>query len=103
MVLTLFLISKGNEGDERTLDKLFDGTNVTTDDVHMWLTVLKEEDDDDNAVNDNSPPPSSTQPTIHVDLTALREGGCPVAGLRLWNYNKSVEVTGSLSFKTTNK
>ena len=25
------------EGDDRTLDKLLDGVNITTDDVHMWL------------------------------------------------------------------
>lgn len=27
----------GVDGDDRTLDKLFDGINVTVDDVHMWL------------------------------------------------------------------
>jgi len=27
----------GYEGDDRTLDKLVDGVNVTTVDEHMWL------------------------------------------------------------------
>ena len=80
----------GNENDERTLDKLMNGTNVTMDDAQMWLTTLKYDDDSDE---DDSP---NALPTIHVDLASIRADGCPVAGIRLWNYNKSVEVSGNL-------
>eukprot|EP00959_Pyramimonas_sp_CCMP1952_P090213 1888433-Pyramimonas_sp.AAC.1 len=33
----------GYTGDDRTLDKLMDGTNVTKDDRHMWLTPFDPE------------------------------------------------------------
>ncbi|KAL0156196.1 hypothetical protein M9458_047442, partial [Cirrhinus mrigala] len=50
--------------DLRTLDKLFDGMNITTDDKHMWLIPL-------------------TSGSDHTLTT--------IAGLRIWNYNKSPE------------
>ena len=28
---------KNTKGDKRTLDKLFDGVSLTTNDTHMWL------------------------------------------------------------------
>lgn len=59
--------------DNRTLDKLIDGVNVTTSDEHMWLIPF--------AVGGSH--------TLTVTLTRSQ----PIAGLRLWNYNKSAEDT----------
>jgi hypothetical protein len=30
-------LQDGYTGDKRTLDKVIDGVNVTTDDLHMWM------------------------------------------------------------------
>lgn len=62
----------GHTGDPRTVDKLVDGVEVTTDDMHMWLVA---------------PPPEGTGVQLSVDL------GAPayIAGLRVYNYNKSVD------------
>nr|XP_020461816.1 protein KIAA0556 homolog isoform X2 [Monopterus albus] len=57
--------------DLRTLDKLIDGHNITTDDQHMWLI-----------------PFSYGEP--HT-LTVIFNKAQTVAGLRIWNYNKSPE------------
>uniref|UniRef100_A0A8D2JJG4 KIAA0556 n=1 Tax=Varanus komodoensis TaxID=61221 RepID=A0A8D2JJG4_VARKO len=59
--------------DSRTLDKLIDGTNVTTEDEHMWLIPFS--------------PGEDHTVTIHFAQVEA------VAGLRLWNYNKSPEDT----------
>ncbi|XP_078728825.1 katanin-interacting protein isoform X1 [Lampetra fluviatilis] len=59
--------------DNRTLDKLIDGVNVTTSDEHMWLIPF--------AVGGSH--------TLTVTLPKSQ----PLAGLRLWNYNKSAEDT----------
>ncbi|XP_041829340.1 katanin-interacting protein isoform X2 [Melanotaenia boesemani] len=57
--------------DLRTLDKLIDGHNITTDDQHMWLI-----------------PFSSGEPHIlNFTFTKVQT----IAGLRIWNYNKSPE------------
>ncbi|XP_066292007.1 katanin-interacting protein-like isoform X3 [Branchiostoma lanceolatum] len=63
----------GYEDDTRTLDKLVDGCNVTTEDEHMWLIPFNEGDGH----------------VLTVDL------GQPqyLTGLRFWNYNKSREDT----------
>ncbi|CAH1274468.1 KIAA0556 [Branchiostoma lanceolatum] len=63
----------GYEDDTRTLDKLVDGCNVTTEDEHMWLIPFNEGDGH----------------ILTVDL------GQPqyLTGLRFWNYNKSREDT----------
>uniref|UniRef100_A0A8C1GUC4 KATNIP domain-containing protein n=1 Tax=Cyprinus carpio TaxID=7962 RepID=A0A8C1GUC4_CYPCA len=57
--------------DLRTLDKLFDGMNITTDDKHMWLIPF----------------------TSASDHTLTVRFGRPqtIAGFRIWNYNKSPE------------
>ncbi|KAM9424231.1 katanin-interacting protein [Pholidichthys leucotaenia] len=57
--------------DLRTLDKLIDGHNITTDDQHMWLI-----------------PFSHGEPHI---LTITFSKIETIAGLRIWNYNKSPE------------
>ncbi|XP_053739188.1 katanin-interacting protein isoform X2 [Synchiropus splendidus] len=57
--------------DQRTLDKLIDGQNITTDDTHMWMI------------------PFSYGET-HT-LTFNFNQAQTIAGLRIWNYNKSPE------------
>ncbi|XP_069547538.1 katanin-interacting protein isoform X1 [Brachyistius frenatus] len=57
--------------DLRTLDKLVDGHNITTDDQHMWLI-----------------PFSYGEPHI-INITFSKTQ--TIAGLRIWNYNKSPE------------
>ncbi|CAL1599185.1 unnamed protein product [Knipowitschia caucasica] len=55
--------------DLRTLDKLIDGHNITTDDQHMWLI-----------------PFSYGEPhTLFIQFNKIQT----IAGLRIWNYNKS--------------
>ncbi|PAA77810.1 hypothetical protein BOX15_Mlig016692g2, partial [Macrostomum lignano] len=61
----------GCEADERTLDKLVNGVNSTTDDVNMWLVPFTKGDDH----------------TITVTLDRPAQ----LLTLRLWNYNKSPE------------
>eukprot|EP00066_Takifugu_rubripes_P013036 XP_011602302.1 PREDICTED: uncharacterized protein KIAA0556 homolog isoform X3 [Takifugu rubripes] len=57
--------------DLRTLDKLIDGYNITTEDHHMWLI-----------------PFSFGEPhTLNVIFSRTQV----IAGLRIWNYNKSPE------------
>ncbi|XP_040923070.1 katanin-interacting protein isoform X1 [Toxotes jaculatrix] len=57
--------------DLRTLDKLIDGHNITTDDQHMWLI-----------------PFSYGEPhTLNISFNKAQT----IAGLRIWNYNKSPE------------
>ncbi|CAB1312328.1 unnamed protein product [Coregonus sp. 'balchen'] len=57
--------------DTRTLDKLIDGHNITTEDQHMWLI-----------------PFFCGQ---HHTLTVNFDKAQTVAGLRIWNYNKTPE------------
>ncbi|XP_024242530.1 katanin-interacting protein isoform X2 [Oncorhynchus tshawytscha] len=57
--------------DTRTLDKLIDGHNITTEDQHMWLI-----------------PFFCGQ---HHTLTVNFDQAQTVAGLRIWNYNKTPE------------
>ncbi|KAH9498867.1 hypothetical protein Btru_004902, partial [Bulinus truncatus] len=63
----------GNEKDERTLDKLLDGANVTCHDSHMWLIPFSEG--------------QNHMVTVSFSQPAL------LSGLRVWNYNKSPEDT----------
>ncbi|KAM9715846.1 katanin-interacting protein isoform 1-T1 [Menidia menidia] len=57
--------------DLRTLDKLVDGHNITTDDQHMWLIPF-------------------SYGEAHI-LNITFSNAQTVAGLRIWNYNKSPE------------
>ncbi|XP_035298123.1 protein KIAA0556 homolog isoform X6 [Cricetulus griseus] len=59
--------------DSRTLDKLIDGMNITTEDDHMWLIPFS--------------PGLDHVVMIHFDRAQS------IAGLRFWNYNKSPEDT----------
>jgi hypothetical protein len=61
----------GHSGDYRTLDKLVDGNNTTTDDRHMWLIPLT----------------MVERPYLSIDLGKPT----PIASLRFYNYNKSLE------------
>ncbi|CAN9508536.1 unnamed protein product [Ophioblennius macclurei] len=57
--------------DLRTLDKLIDGHNISTDDQHMWMI-----------------PFSYGEPhTLNITFNKVQT----IAGLRIWNYNKSPE------------
>jgi hypothetical protein len=78
----------GNEDDERTLDKLINGTNVTVDDASMWLTLFGEEE----GCRDD--PLQSYEVRIVATLPKIPgKEACPVSGIRVWNYNKSIEVS----------
>lgn len=57
--------------DQRTLDKLIDGLNITTEDEHMWLIPFA----------------FGEQHTLTMSFDKVQT----VAGLRIWNYNKSPE------------
>ncbi|XDV47960.1 hypothetical protein PO909_017495 [Leuciscus waleckii] len=57
--------------DLRTLDKLFDGMNITSDDKHMWLIPFT--------------PGSDHTLTVRFDQPQT------ITGFRIWNYNKSPE------------
>jgi hypothetical protein len=67
----------GVTGHDRTLDKLLDGVDVTTDDRHMWLAPVASDDD---------------VPLCTMTLT-LAASPQRIAGLSLWNYNKDLEGT----------
>uniref|UniRef100_A0AAX7T2Z0 KATNIP domain-containing protein n=1 Tax=Astatotilapia calliptera TaxID=8154 RepID=A0AAX7T2Z0_ASTCA len=57
--------------DLRTLDKLIDGHNITTDDQHMWLIPFS----------------YGESHTLTITFSKAQT----IAGLRFWNYNKSPE------------
>ncbi|KAG8558458.1 hypothetical protein GDO81_017002 [Engystomops pustulosus] len=61
------------QDDSRTLDKLIDGVNITSEDSHMWLIPF--------TCGENH--------TITINFDKAEA----VAGLRFWNYNKSPEDT----------
>ncbi|XP_059167114.1 katanin-interacting protein-like isoform X2 [Physella acuta] len=63
----------GNERDDRTLDKLLDGFNVTCTDSHMWLI------------------PFSEGQSHNIKITFPQQ--TLLTGIRVWNYNKSPEDT----------
>ncbi|KAK3752195.1 hypothetical protein QZH41_019340, partial [Actinostola sp. cb2023] len=61
------------DDDDRTLDKIIDGINVTTSDEHMWLIPFTEGEDH----------------TLSIDLGNRTQ----LMGMRVWNYNKSPDDT----------
>jgi hypothetical protein len=80
----------GHSGDNRTLDKLIDGDNVTTNDNHMWLAPVLQADE---ANNSKKSAQLNTQ-WLRVKLPAsLIASGARVSALRVWNYNKTDEDT----------
>ena len=64
----------GYSGDYRTLDKLIDGVNTTTDDRHMWLIPFTQ----------------GQSHNIKLEIECGEEGR-EIGGLRIYNYNKSGE------------
>ncbi|XP_067672341.1 katanin-interacting protein-like isoform X2 [Haliotis asinina] len=63
----------GHERDDRTLDKLINGNNITLSDENMWLIPFT--------------PGNSHTVTINFDQQVL------VSAIRIWNYNKTPEDT----------
>ena len=63
----------GYADDPRTVDKLVNGQNVTTDDMNMWLIPFN--------------------PIGEHELTINLFEPVPVAAILVWNYNKSEEDT----------
>nr|XP_034314743.1 protein KIAA0556 isoform X5 [Crassostrea gigas] len=63
----------GHESDDRTLDKVINGNNVTCSDENMWLIPFNEGQ--------------------NHELTITFSQALMMAGLRVWNYNKSPEDT----------
>jgi len=61
------------DDDDRTLDKLIDGENVTTSDEHMWLIPFS----------------AGESHTITITFPEKKR----LTGIRIWNYNKSTEDT----------
>jgi hypothetical protein len=69
------LVPNPSPPDSRTLDKLFDGVNLTTDDRHMWLVPLLP----------SSHNPNQSRNTVYIYFDA------PVAlsAMKIWNYSKT--------------
>lgn len=65
---------EGYSNDPRTVDKLFNGVNLTISDKNMYLIPYVEGRDH----------------KIVIDFKELRF----ISGIRVWNYNKSPEDTG---------
>ena len=65
---------QGYSSDHRTLDKLIDGVNITTNDKHMWLIPFIPGKDH----------------FINFDFKSEKI----VSGLRIWNYNKCINDVG---------
>jgi len=62
-------ILPGYGQDPRTIDKLFDGTYLTCDDLHVWL----------------APFTKGKEHIIEIDFKEVRT----ISMIRIWNYNKS--------------
>jgi len=63
----------GHGSDHRTLDKLVNGVNNTTDDMNMWLIPYNKGEDH----------------TLRIDLGRMVQ----ISGIRFYNYNKTAEDT----------
>ena len=95
-------VALATAGDIRTVDKLADGASNTMDDTHMWLAPIKrqlssavvaayQQHQQRGSGSDRLPLPEATRP---FNLLTIRlPAGSQVAGLRLWNYNKSAQDT----------
>jgi hypothetical protein len=80
--------SAGHTGDDRTLDKLVDGVNVTQDDTHMWLIPYTAPAAAGSA---GSPPKLGKGGRVNEGEHLLRLNlgrHVPVVGVVVWNYNK---------------
>jgi len=67
----------GCSGDDRTIDKVLDGVNVTMDDSHMWLAPIP-----------NGGPPNTVTVSFDEEYAPM------VSAVRIWNYNKNLDDTG---------
>lgn len=79
----------GHAGDPRTLDKLCDGCDQTTDDTHMWLTVFTPSQSLADVALRGYDQTSRSSHILQVDLGTDHY----IAGIVVWNYNKSREDT----------
>jgi len=80
------------DNDARTLDKLLDGVGCTVEDSHMWIAPFYKAtaSTDMKATFAGTDKDSSTLGNIlRIDFGQKQE----VAGLNMWNYNKSAEDT----------
>ena len=57
----------------------------------MWLTALPDVAGS-NDIQSNNNDDDADRTTLHIYLSDVKDEGCPVAGLHIWNYNKSIEV-----------
>ena len=76
----------GHVGDDRTLDKLVDGVNLTTQDTHMWLIPYTAPHPRGPALGQGG----QVHPGQHLLRIAL-PASTPLLALRVWNYNKQGE------------
>jgi hypothetical protein len=75
----------GHSGDQRTVDKLVDGTNVTTDDLHMWLIPFS---------SSQAGGPRGFAPDRGSHVLRIRlPSAAWIAGITVYNYNKSPDDT----------
>ena len=80
------------------MDKLVNDDNVTTEDVNMWLTAwpsASEYGGGKSGNNNNNSEDEDDIPKIYIDLSDGSRERRSIAGIRIWNYNKSIEVTKS--------
>ena len=70
-------VSSEEECDECGVEKLLDGVNVTTDATHMWVCPV--------------PHPSSQSSQSPVTITFTLDTPTSLLGLRVWNYNATME------------
>lgn len=66
-------VIEGHSGDYRTIDKLVNRVNTTTDDRNMWLIPF--------------------YPQSERSITITLEARTKLTGLAIWNYNKNSEDT----------
>ena len=72
-------------GDVRTLDKLIDGVNNTSDDHHMWLCPWRP-----GEVPQQRYPAAAHALQVNV-LYIVFDAPVTVTGVRVWNYSKTPE------------
>lgn len=85
----------GHSGDNRTLDKLVDGENVTMNDNHMWLAPVLQPDEASGGGGGGGGKGGKKMNTQWLRIRLPCPGGVVprVSALRIWNYNKGEEDT----------
>ncbi|KYQ91327.1 hypothetical protein DLAC_08273 [Tieghemostelium lacteum] len=84
----------GHSGDYRTLDKLIDSVNVTTNDQHMWLIPFQSPENNSGTNQSNNSNNSGYyhhvgEHYLTVEFPTIQSISC----IRVWNYNKGQEDT----------